>query len=981
MKQQTSKLPEDKKIYKLKEGDKYLSYHILQAILQDTNVPKKIIEEKNSELFYETLTGKGRVIFSNSLKYYGPVKNGLLETDYKEKEKEKEKEDQDLCIIIFPDGTKYKGEIHSNKISGEGKYYFPSGARYTGSVLNGLRDGYGKYYSPEGVRYEGEWKDGLKNGKGIMKTNTMTYDGNWKMGNIHGKGKIKWENGNVFEGEFKENHMNGNGYMIWYDLFEKYIGQWKDDKQNGNGIHIWYELPGELKEMRNRYVGQWKDGARNGYGVFFYSNGARYEGEWKNNLKNGFGIMLYEDGKKYIGRFEEDRLVDKYNELSEEKIIQLYEEFLINKMKKEKNKDKIDKINNTIDLKKKSIKSKRGSLLSINSLYSNQDPKENIKDIKDSKETTNKNIARIVSQDLTQKENDLNNLNLINKQKNAQKLIFKFIPLFDLSDIEINYPEIKNDTEEITKILLRNLTAINKLYNYVNKISKLEIINEETKKTNMILTAEDLKYLEHKYSKKTSKNLSLSKSSFKVQTKKMLGKKSIGPSLLQLNTNITPKIKEQLRSDDINFCIQLKDFWYCARENGLFSDNKTTIAEFNRLFNSGKSNFYEGFQIPRYLLEADDIYKYMDTKITQSKIDFVLKYKNYLNYYYRDLEKNNIQIFDCLSNDINLNNNYTIPLIDSVHDERRIILPRFFYECLIRLAFLKFNNSSNYFERNNSLSKKLDKILDILIPNRMKKKQGFSSSISNKLETSFNNTLNVIEGNMAKITEMRTINEFMNLFVKELKYIFDKVYILYREKNNINFTKIGDRTITHLFFYRNIISKSNFFRELVPDVITYIEIISSFINPKLGFIENLKILNKTEYFDTINEILLKEMTEWEFDEILFLLGKKQILKNNKKLTENDLKCFLDKIKENIEKVIRSKLLKKRYCYPKLKTHFKIDELIEAERKRKEEERRIKIERERYFNERMNFQKEDINIFVENHEEDEEYDDEDSENIF
>jgi hypothetical protein len=269
MKQQTSKLPEDKKIYKLKEGDKYLSYHILQAILQDTNVPKKIIEEKNSELFYETLTGKGRVIFSNSLKYYGPVKNGLLETDYKEKEKGKEMEDQDLCIIIFPDGTKYKGEIHSNKISGEGKYYFPSGARYTGSVLNGLRDGYGKYYSPEGVRYEGEWKDGLKNGKGIMKTNTMTYDGNWKMGNIHGKGKIKWENGNVFEGEFKENHMNGNGYMIWYDLFEKYIGQWKDDKQNGNGIHIWYELPGELKEMRNRYVGQWKDGARNGYGVFF----------------------------------------------------------------------------------------------------------------------------------------------------------------------------------------------------------------------------------------------------------------------------------------------------------------------------------------------------------------------------------------------------------------------------------------------------------------------------------------------------------------------------------------------------------------------------------------------------------------------------------------------------------------------------------------------------------------------------------------
>ena len=66
MKQQVPRQSEDKKIYKLKEGDKYLSYPILKAILQDTTVPIKVIEEKNSELFYETLTGKGRVIFSNS---------------------------------------------------------------------------------------------------------------------------------------------------------------------------------------------------------------------------------------------------------------------------------------------------------------------------------------------------------------------------------------------------------------------------------------------------------------------------------------------------------------------------------------------------------------------------------------------------------------------------------------------------------------------------------------------------------------------------------------------------------------------------------------------------------------------------------------------------------------------------------------------------------------------------------------------------
>ena len=103
------------------------------------------------------------------------------------------------------------------------------------------------------------------------------------------------------------------------------------------------------------------------------------------------------------------------------------------------------------------------------------------------------------------------------------------------------------------------------------------------------------------------------------------------------------------------------------------------------------------------------------------------------------------------------------------------------------------------------LSKKLELILDIIIPSRMKRKQVNSKlSISNKLEQSINNSLNVMEGNMTKITEMRTIEEFTNLFVKELKYIFDKIYQLFKEKNNLNFIKLGDRTITHLFLYKNI---------------------------------------------------------------------------------------------------------------------------------------------------------------------------------
>ena len=959
---QSNKNVEEKKITKLKEGDKYLSYHILKAILQETDVPKKVVEEKNSELFYETLSGKGKILFSNSMKYYGPVKNGLLETkEDKDKEKEKDKDKKkETCIILFSDGTKYEGEIHSNKISGEGKYYFPTGAKYTGHLLNGLRDGFGKYFSPEGVTYVGEWKGGLKEGKGIMKCDNMTYDGDWKKGNIDGEGKIRWENGNIYEGQFKINHINGYGYMIWHDLLEKYIGKWKDDKQNGNGIHIWYESPGELKELRNRYVGEWKNGERNGYGVFFYSNGARYEGEWKNNLKTGFGIMTYEDGKKYIGRFEEDRLVDKNNELSEEKVEKLYEEYL-NKNRKGKKENtggsnkSFKKLYSENITWKSPIKNvgKRSTLLNINSVDSIQENKEDINK-KDISTNRSKNQSHI---------------------SNNKKKLYKFIPIFNLSDLEYNYPEIIDDEEEITKVLLRNLTGINKLYNYLNKLSKVEVLNDETGTKNMIIR-DDIESKNESPKKKDSKNSSKS-IRLQMSIKKSKNIKG-GNTFLQLNTNLAPKIEEQIRSDDIYFCNQLRDFWYYARENGLFN-NEISLSEFNRIFNQGRQNSFEAFQLPITITDSHDLYNYIDNLINQSKKDFIYKYQTYIKYYYKDTE---------IPEAININSEHNKELIDSsedkriinsIHDKNRIILPRFFYECLIRLAFLTYQKSKNIEERNMKLSKKLENILEIIIPAKMKKKTGMSMRLSmSKLEQSMNNSANILEGNKTKISEFKTIEEFLVLFKTEIKYLFDKIYnISFLSKT---FYHKGDKTIQHLFLYKKVICKSEFLRQIIPDVLSYVEIASYFYNSKLNFMENLKKMKKDLYFDTINNLLLQELNEYEFYEIIYLICKKYLSDNNKKLTFNEVSSYLKKIKEIFDGLKISKQLKKRYCYPKLKSHIVKEQLIYEEKKRIEDERKRKLERERYLKERENFGKEDVNVYVENNEE-EENDMVDSEDLF
>ena len=70
-----------------------------------------------------------------------------------------------------------------------------------------------------------------------------------------------------------------------------------------------------------------------------------------------------------------------------------------------------------------------------------------------------------------------------------------------MTDLEINNQEIKADSEEITKVILRYLSGINKLYHYINKMGKIEIVNEETGKPNMILTTEQMKVIEHNFLK------------------------------------------------------------------------------------------------------------------------------------------------------------------------------------------------------------------------------------------------------------------------------------------------------------------------------------------------------------------------------------------------------------------------------------------------------------------------------------------------
>ena len=79
------------------------------------------------------------------------------------------------------------------------------------------------------------------------KDNSLTWDNCF---GIH-----TYENGDVYEGEWKDNNRHGFGKytFIYGDIYE---GEWRNNKNDGVGKYTW-------------------------------ANGDVYEGEWKDNLRTG----------------------------------------------------------------------------------------------------------------------------------------------------------------------------------------------------------------------------------------------------------------------------------------------------------------------------------------------------------------------------------------------------------------------------------------------------------------------------------------------------------------------------------------------------------------------------------------------------------------------------------------------------------------------------------------------------------------------
>ncbi|XP_037617894.1 alsin isoform X2 [Sebastes umbrosus] len=182
-------------------------------------------------------------------------------------------------------------------------------ATYEGRWLAGKPNGRGVLKWPDGRIYTGAFRNGLEDGFGefVAPNKTLNkndnYQGHWKDGKMHGLGTYRYASGEVYDGSFQDSMRHGHGMLRSGKLNTSspsvFIGQWLQDKKTGYGVF-------DDITKGEKYMGMWQDHMRQGNGVVVTQFGLYYEGAFKDNKMMGTGILLSEDDTTYEGEFSDD---------------------------------------------------------------------------------------------------------------------------------------------------------------------------------------------------------------------------------------------------------------------------------------------------------------------------------------------------------------------------------------------------------------------------------------------------------------------------------------------------------------------------------------------------------------------------------------------------------------------------------------------------------------------------------------------------
>ena len=157
----------------------------------------------------------------------------------------------------------------------------------------------------DGSVYEGEFKHGKPNGKGSMTSydNKTIYDGDWVNGKREGNGKLIISDEYNYTGPFENDCFSGSGGILCDNIGNIYEGDFEKNKFEGYGHY----------KMSNgdTYIGEFKEGLFHGKGQYNDNEGNLFDGEFKNGKKDGEGVLIKKDGEKLEGKFKNDLFIGK----------------------------------------------------------------------------------------------------------------------------------------------------------------------------------------------------------------------------------------------------------------------------------------------------------------------------------------------------------------------------------------------------------------------------------------------------------------------------------------------------------------------------------------------------------------------------------------------------------------------------------------------------------------------------------------------
>uniref|UniRef100_A0A3P9C260 Alsin Rho guanine nucleotide exchange factor ALS2 n=1 Tax=Maylandia zebra TaxID=106582 RepID=A0A3P9C260_9CICH len=145
------------------------------------------------------------------------------------------------------------------------------------------------------------------------------YTGSWLAGRVHGRGTMKWPDGRLYKGNFKNGLEDGSGKLA-RNSSSVFIGQWVHDKKTGYGVYddITRNMETQNKVSSNgrftvvdigpgeKYMGMWLDDQRHGSAVVITQHSVYFEGTFRENKMSGPGLLMSDDDTVFHGEFTDD---------------------------------------------------------------------------------------------------------------------------------------------------------------------------------------------------------------------------------------------------------------------------------------------------------------------------------------------------------------------------------------------------------------------------------------------------------------------------------------------------------------------------------------------------------------------------------------------------------------------------------------------------------------------------------------------------